>query len=265
MTPGNKIWYSREMNKKKKSPVQDSKLLKKSTKTINKLKKREDNIPVVSQRQFTARKYAFYIIMGVVVVLFAILSFFVYQHPYFALDLTVTREIQEFNPPWFQFLMNTLTFVGNPINSAIITLLTVGFFYMNKRTIESSLLFASTAGATIIATIMKLLIHRPRPDPKLIHQVNHFTVHDSFPSGHVLFYVGFFGFLLYLTYTLPQHNKYRSLLLIVLSLMILLIGPSRMFVGAHWFSDVMGAYLIGFVWLSIIILIYNRAHPKVTA
>jgi len=249
--------------KKTDKTTEVKKVIDKKVETLKKVSKPVDNIPVVTQREFNARKIAFYTILGSVFVAVGILTFFAKQRPYFAIDLTITKEVQEFNAVWFESLMNFLTFVGNPLSSAILLIFTTAIFFLKKRKKEAVMVLISTIGATLISITMKRFVHRVRPNPKLIHQVTRYLKPDSFPSGHVLFYVGFFGFLLYLTFTLPANNRYRIVLLAIFTFMVSFIGTSRIYLGAHWFSDVMGAYLVGFVWLSIVIFLYNKWQPKV--
>jgi len=222
-----------------------------------------DNIPVVSQKQFSERKFAFRVILLAIIGGTLGFIFLARQFPYFPFDLVITRQIQEFTPVWFDTLMNFVSFIGNPIPSAIMAILVVGFLFLKKRTKEARMLTISTISATLIAVSLKILIHRPRPTPDLIHQVRHFVRPDSFPSGHVLFFVGFFGFLFYLVYILPPKNAYRLTFLILLGGLICLVGLSRIYLGAHWFSDVLGAYLLGFLLQVGVIYLYNKWHPKV--
>ncbi|CAN5210047.1 phosphatase PAP2 family protein [soil metagenome] len=250
----------KKSNKSTKHEFRDDK-----KEVLKKVSSHEDNIPVVSKTKFDARKTLFYIILGSVIAGFGLLTFYVRQKPYFALDLKITKEIQEFNPTWFETLMNIITFIGNPLNSGILTALVVGVLFYKKRTKESIMLLAAVAGSTILTQIIKAIVHRPRPTPHLIHQIGKYLSNDSFPSGHVMFYIMFFGFLWFLTFTLPKENKYRTFLLWLFPIMILLIGPSRIYVGAHWFSDVMGAYLLGFVCLIVTTNIYSRWQKRPNA
>jgi membrane-associated phospholipid phosphatase len=84
----------------------------------------------------------------------------------------------------------------------------------------------------------------------------------SFPSGHVLTYTAFFGFLLFLTFTLLKPSTARVFLLIILGGLVTLIGLSRIYVGDHWASDVTGAYLLGSLFLVLCIYVYRWGKPK---
>jgi len=110
------------------------------------------------------------------------------------------------------------------------------------------------------------LVARPRPpyfflDPAdVFPSINQY----SFPSGHVLFFVVFFGFIAYLAW-LHQTGFARISVIAICCALVLLIGPSRVYLGAHWASDVVGSYIIGVLWLFVLILGYQMVVHKRTA
>jgi undecaprenyl-diphosphatase len=77
-----------------------------------------------------------------------------------------------------------------------------------------------------------------------------------------MFYMILFGFAWYLTYTLLKPSAQRSLLLGVFGIFILLVGVSRIYLGQHWASDVLGAYLLGSLILAGIILLYQWGKTR---
>jgi undecaprenyl-diphosphatase len=119
---------------------------------------------------------------------------------------------------------------------------------------------ALTISGDLLTAIVKGIVARPRPTPDLI-AVYRAVSGYSFPSGHVLHYVVFFGALGYLGLrTLrrtPSEQRWRRLalfgLLAVCSGLILLVGASRLFLGAHWPTDVLGGYVLGSAWLLLLI------------
>jgi undecaprenyl-diphosphatase len=103
--------------------------------------------------------------------------------------------------------------------------------------------------------LIKTAIGRPRPADTLVEVL--LPQHgNSFPSGHVMFYTVFFGFLFFLAWTRLHRSVWRTLVLVVTGALVLLIGPSRMYVGAHWLSDVIAAHLISLVILLFAIEFY---------
>ena len=112
-----------------------------------------------------------------------------------------------------------------------------------------------------INVLVKDLIQRPRPAAALVHVLA--TLNDySFPSGHVMFYTGFYGFIVFLAFTLLKPSLKRTLLLALFGSLVLLIGVSRIYVGEHWASDVLGAYLLGTLMLVAIIQLYRWGKPR---
>jgi undecaprenyl-diphosphatase len=77
-----------------------------------------------------------------------------------------------------------------------------------------------------------------------------------------MFYVGFYGFIVFLAFTLLKPSLKRALLLTFFGLLVFLIGISRIYVGEHWASDVLGAYLLGTLMLVAIIELYRWGKPR---
>lgn len=150
--------------------------------------------------------------------------------------------------------------IGNPQVVPILILLFALLSYLMGGRRTPLIIVISTLGGLFLSIIIKILVGRPRPDPTLIHQIGNFLNADSFPSGHVLGAVSLYGFLLYISFTKLKKSFWRSGIILFSILMMILMGLSRIYLGAHWFSDVLGAYLVGFIWLSIVVLIYHRLN-----
>ena len=192
---------------------------------------------------------------------FAMLTFLVETTPSFPIDLEITRAIQSIDSPFFEGLMKLISWPGFLPQSIIFTLLIAFMLYIYGLRWESvtSLLAATLSGVT--NELVKNIIQRPRPPVNLV-DVFAVLKSYSFPSGHVMFYVSFFGFLWYLAYTLLKRSLIRSLLLVILGGFILLVGVSRIYLGQHWASDVLGAYLLGGLTLVVIIQFYRWGRKR---
>lgn len=159
------------------------------------------------------------------------------------IDMRVTRMVQSFHTPVFTNAMIAVSWFGYAPQSVLIVILGVLALVVLHKRKGALQLAVSCTFAFGLTYILKLLVHSPRPNAS---QVRVFLqLHDySFPSGHVVFYVVFFGFLWYLVYTLSRSYK-RTVGLILLGIPIATIGYSRVFLGEHWISDVVGGYILG--------------------
>ena len=121
----------------------------------------------------------------------------------------------------------------------------------------------------LITLILKGVVHRPRPLADLVHVTAPLT-DPSFPSGHVVQYATLFGFTFFLVYVLARPSVQRTILLVLLALPIALVGPSRLYLGQHWLSDVLGGYavatllLVPYCWAYTRWLRHHRQSQKQT-
>jgi undecaprenyl-diphosphatase len=96
-------------------------------------------------------------------------------------------------------------------------------------------------------------------------RVSGYWAHESFPSGHVTFYVCFFGFLFFAAFALlPKGSTARRVACTLAALPVLLVGLSRVYLGAHWPSDTLGAYLFSGLWLAFSLDMYRRWKRRAT-
>ena len=176
---------------------------------------------------------------------------------FFSADLRITQSLQQFNNPFFHWLMVAVSWPGYRINQFIIASLAAALLLLLRFRIEAVCLLLSLVAGLLLASVIKLLIARPRPAADLA-EVYRYHSTWSFPSGHVVSYVAFYGFLCYLVYMRMPPSKLRSALLVVFGALISLVGLSRVYLGAHWASDTLAGYCIGFLWLTLMIQIYWR-------
>ncbi|HEV2801710.1 MAG TPA: phosphatase PAP2 family protein [Pyrinomonadaceae bacterium] len=201
---------------------------------------------------------------AVVLLAFAVLAAFARANAYFAWDRAVAQYIQSLRTPALDVLMYAVSYVGYHVVPYAIAGLTALAFFAARRRSEAYALLVSTAGSGLLNRTIKMLIARPRPTAP---DVNVFRLHggQSFPSGHVTFYVCYFGFLFFVAYALlPKRSLARRLALTLTSLMIALVGLSRVYLGAHWPSDTIGAYFLGGLWLGFSLYLYSRWKERST-
>jgi membrane-associated phospholipid phosphatase len=197
---------------------------------------------------------------------FAVLAVFAHLDPYFTWDLKVSRVFnwKSFTPPGLFPFMRFISIFGNGWMPYAITAVTVLVFLVFRRRSEAFGLILSAGGSGLLNSLLKMTIARPRPSADLIPSYVE-AMTRSFPSGHVTFYVCYFGFLFFTAYALlPRGSLIRRLALTLTALPVLLVGFSRVYLGEHWPSDTLGAYLWSGVWLAFALWMYRRWKSRRT-
>jgi undecaprenyl-diphosphatase len=192
---------------------------------------------------------------------FGVLTFMVKTTPIFSWDIRITQALQSINSPVFAMLMSWISWPGFSPQSFIIAALIILAIYLFGLHWEAVAALVAAIFPTLVNVLVKSIIRRPRPTVDLVHVLNVLNSY-SFPSGHVMYYVGFFGFLWFLIYTLLRRSVLRTVLLIFFGALIALVGISRIYLGQHWPSDVLGAYLLGGLTLAAILQFYRWGKKR---
>lgn len=143
-------------------------------------------------------------------------------------------------------LLKIITEFGSALYFTIISFILI-ILIKNKKTkllIPSNILLV-----TAINLIIKEIVKRPRPIVNRLVNVSGY----SFPSGHSMSSIAFYGYLIYLIHQKINNKYLKWLLIIILSTLILLIGISRIYLGAHYASDVISGFLAGAIYLILFI------------
>ena len=144
---------------------------------------------------------------------------------------------------------------GIPTLFFIALLLSVIFFICKKRKWGIAVLLNLLMSSTIYI-VLKNIFQRPRPEAveQLISETGH-----SFPSGHTTNNVAFYGFAIYLIYENIKNKKLRNILFLLLGIMPILIGFSRIYLRVHYFSDVLAGIIVGSISVTLFIsIVYNK-------
>jgi undecaprenyl-diphosphatase len=169
-----------------------------------------------------------------------------------AWDIGITREIQEFPRMPVGEVLIAVSEPGFYPWNVILPTLVVLFLLTLRRVVEAAFAALAALGG-LLAEAVKYPVARPRPTPEFASIYRELGTY-SFPSGHVTGYTVMYGFLFYLAYVyLPRDSPLRWVALVVCGLMITLVGPSRIYMGQHWASDVLAGYALGFAYLLLVI------------
>lgn len=140
---------------------------------------------------------------------------------------------------------STVTFFGNKETIIAFSILLLIAFYFLKKYRDIIVLATTVIGAELSGLLAKNSFHRIRPatalpDPSF-----------SFPSGHATISMAFYGLLIYFVWKNIRSKYLRGGLIAVLSLLVLSIGFSRLYLGMHFVTDVWGGYFLGLAWIII--------------
>lgn len=178
------------------------------------------------------------------------------------------KEIFQFDEAIYNFLVNhrntalniffkNITQLGSAIVLAIITILCV-ILIKDKR--YKILVPANLATIAAMNILLKNIFERPRPNKlRLIEETGY-----SFPSGHAMASTAFYGILIYIAYKKIKNKKLRNITCIMLAILILLIDISRIYVGVHYVSDVLGGTCLSIAYLIIITKILDLNEKENT-
>jgi membrane-associated phospholipid phosphatase len=174
-----------------------------------------------------------------------------------AFDVAVTRTLQRIRVPGFATLMRLASWPGFPPQSRTIPpVATAGLAVLGFPLEAAFQVFAS--GTALISIITKALMRRPRPTEPDVRVVVAPLGGSSFPSGHVITYMGVYGFMAYLAHTLVRPVAIRRALVGFFGGLLALVGPSRIYQGHHWPTDVIASYLLGLSYLIGVTSLYRR-------
>jgi membrane-associated phospholipid phosphatase len=216
---------------------------------------------IVSAPRAAARARWAEIVFLVALCAYSVLAVLAHRNAYFGWDLSLARFIQSISAPGFHTAMVGVSILGNGVVPWVLIVGTGLVLIRAGLRIEGLVCLAGSTLGWLVNQSWKLLIARPRPSDSLVDVAGVFHF-KSFPSGHVFFFAEFFGFMLFLAHVLLRRGRLRDVLRILLSLLILSVGASRVYLGAHWPSDAVGAYLAGGLWLMIMIEVYRRMKEK---
>ncbi len=150
-----------------------------------------------------------------------------------------------------------VTHLGDKTAYIIIAILMAVYSYIKKHRwkfiLQTTLVLLLSTAANVV---LKRIINRPRPDWERLIAVD--TL--SYPSGHSMSAMAFYGFLIYLCVRYEMTMWVRIVTVTSLALLILLIGVSRIYLGVHFPSDVVAGYIGGLIWVTFCAIVFNTVE-----
>ena len=181
-----------------------------------------------------------------------------------AIDLAITVKLQRGSNPALARVMEAVSWPGFPPQSRVIAPLLVVGLALLRLPLEAAAMIGAW-GTALVATVVKAAMHRPRPVAGVDVRVIAAPLGgSSFPSGHTITYVGIYGFLAYLIHTLLRPVALRRSVVAGLVGLVALVGPSRVYQGHHWFTDVTASYLLGIGYLLALTRLYREVKARGT-
>lgn len=198
-----------------------------------------------------------YYIPFTLLVLFIINSLLVVNNKYNVIDKNVHDFVIKFSSETMTKLMKIFTFLGStPFIIGLCILIFIILMLLKKKDYAFK-----CAGILVISTllnnIVKVIIRRPRPE--------YITVIEktfSYPSGHTMASVTLYGFLIYYLFKTKISKSYKILFSILLGIIPFVVAISRIYLGAHYFSDVFGAMILSLALLTSIDLLYDKVKKN---
>jgi membrane-associated phospholipid phosphatase len=182
--------------------------------------------------------------------------------------LVITNSLTLFDDKIYQFIigfqnetltsiMKIITSLANPLT--IVSLCLISLLSLIWKYKASIYLIIITIISTVFNFLTKNIVLRSRPDHlRLIEETGY-----SFPSGHAMGSIAFYGFIIYLLSKSKINKNLKIFLSVIIGLTIFLIGISRIYVGVHYPSDVIGGFLLGYIILiSSIEFLNKRGYIK---
>lgn len=218
------------------------------------LLKRHRSAAAFSKQEDFGRSSRTVLLKGFIVALGTAIALLIHLLVPLSFNVASTLAVQSISFPGLQEFMRFISGFGNAPKVVLITV--IALMACNKRR-EAFFLTLSGLGGWFIAMQLKQLFASPRPTAEVVNVFYQWPT-GSFPSGHLVFYVCYFGFLYFIAREkLPAKSIFRRLVSLTLVLLIALVGLSRLYLGEHWLSDLPGSYLLGAFWLYLCLKLYR--------
>jgi membrane-associated phospholipid phosphatase len=191
----------------------------------------------------------------------AAMSIAAHNLAYFPVDVGISRLIQAFHPGWLNTATDALSWTGFPPQSDVLFgVIVVVLFALGHRLAAVAEVLAAV-GSGELYLVLQQVVGRSRPSADLVLVAWPLQM-GGFPSGHVATFTAVLGFLAFLGYCGLHASRMRWLPVGLVAMFLVLMSFARIYAGQHWASDALAGYLLGGLWLAVIIRLYTwgEAH-----
>ncbi len=190
---------------------------------------------------------------------FGYLAFLIRAEKLLLFDSAIISYIQGLESPGLTVVMEVFTTIGSVPVVLPLSLLVLLILYKLLRHRKELILFAAVMiGSPILNQLLKVFFQRARPDLNRLIEIGGY----SFPSGHAMNAFTLYGILTFLLWRHIPVRWGRTILLLFSTVFILAIGISRIYLGVHFPSDIIGGYLAASFWLAVSIWVFQRYKER---
>jgi undecaprenyl-diphosphatase len=184
------------------------------------------------------------------------------QH--FEFDPPATLFLQGFRNPPLDEAMVVISWPGYPPQFIIFFTAAAAALVALRRRLELAIMAAAELGVGAVGFALKPLVDRRRPPDSLVWVNDHLTQDPyTFTAGHVHTFMVIVGWIIFLVLSQKLLPPPARVAVVVLGAIFLVVmGISRVYLGDHWSSDVLGAYLLGGIWLGLEVVAYRRLRKS---
>ncbi len=173
-------------------------------------------------------------------------------------DTPVQAAIISLRSNWLTKFFLTITKLGDAKGVITVLLLAILILLFIKKRLETVVIMLSVIGGHLLIESLKLLFQRPRPAITWLT----FASGYSFPSGHSLITVAFYGLIALLLFKHLKPSYLKKILIILFLLIPFIVGISRIYLGVHYPTDVLAGWFSGFLWIKFCFWIINHLEQQ---
>jgi undecaprenyl-diphosphatase len=198
-----------------------------------------------------------WLVTALALILFTWLALDVTRGDAMRLDMSIRNAVHARSSPAVTILMRGMSLVGSEVVLAPLGVILAWWLVAAKRRRAAVVFGVAALGGEAIDQILKLLFDRPRPEPFFGFAA---PVTHSFPSGHAMVSCCFFGVLAVILAARQPSRARRIAIFAVAALLVASIGFSRVYLGFHYPTDVLGGYAAAVIWLAGVRAVHGPMH-----